>query len=239
MELLKKQGQPSTRLNRGNMLMANSQQVDTQSVKARLDAFIDIHSQYIEAVAGVEEAEAAKRAEVNCMEMLDGGLHRAIAGLSAAMQMDGEWRRNPFGRFGAQGPHSIAAMWYGDEAKAMQDLVVSLRCATGVSKETLAAADRAEQAALKVAEAVPGLELRSAYLRQMRRKRDAMIPQWDAAYNSLRFLTKSVEEQPSLYPTLFPDPRKLKRAKPEAQATPEVASVPTQPANSSDPPKAA
>jgi hypothetical protein len=77
----------------------------------------------------------------------------------------------------------------------------------GLSEATLAAADQVEQAALKVEEALPGLELRRSYLDTARQTRDSLVPQWDAAYFSLRHLTKSLIEEPRLYASLFAGPR--------------------------------
>ncbi len=86
----------SSRLNRGTMILANAQLVNTKSFKARLDAFAGIHGRYIEAHTKVEEAEALERTELQRVEQFDGEQDKAITALSAALLLDGESRRNPF-----------------------------------------------------------------------------------------------------------------------------------------------
>jgi hypothetical protein len=47
MEFMKTVPRPTTRLKRGNVLLANAQGVDTKPVKARLNAFVEIHRRYL------------------------------------------------------------------------------------------------------------------------------------------------------------------------------------------------
>jgi hypothetical protein len=107
----------------------------------------------------------------------------------------------------------------------------------GLSEATLAAADQVEQAALKVEEALPGLELRRSYLDTERQTRDSLVPQWDAAYFSLRHLTKSLIEEPRLYASLFAAPRSSPK-KPKA-ADDSQAAEPTTEAKAGDSPATA
>ena len=58
MELLKRGPKPSTRLKKGNVVLANSQTIDTTPVKERLDAFFAVHSRFIDLHAKVEQAVA-------------------------------------------------------------------------------------------------------------------------------------------------------------------------------------
>lgn len=236
MELLKKQARPSSRVNRGNVLLANTHRVDTTSVQARLDAFADLHSRFLDAHNKVEAAEALKKAEVNSLELLDGDLSKAIDALSAALLLDGEPRRNPFERFADLGPGKTTELSYGECARAVQELVMALRRSHGLSVVTMNTADKAEQAAIKVEEALPGLELRRTYLGLMRRERDSLIPEWDSHYLALRHLTKSLIEQRDLYAALFPDLHKGKKRTPSKPQSDGGDSASAHPGSTGDPP---
>jgi hypothetical protein len=220
MDLLKTALRANTRMKKGNVLLANAQIVNTKPVKARFDAFVETHRRYIEAQANVDEAEGLERAELKRVEQQDGMQDRAIDALSAALLLDGEPRRNPFTRFSDRGPGQIIALSFAEKVKAVHNLVTTLRRSMGLSEATLQAADKAEEAALKVEEAQSGWELRRTNLALVRQARDSLGTQWDTAYSALRNLTKSVVENRDLYATLFARPnRSAKKAKPAGTQT--------------------
>jgi hypothetical protein len=225
MELMKTAPGLSTRLNRGNVVIANAQSVNIKPLKARFTAFVDVQKRYIEAHNTVGEAEGLERAELKRVEQLDGVLERAINALSAALLLDGEPRRNSFARFSDHGPGQICVLPFAEKVKAVHNLVANLQRSTGLSKATVGATNRAEQAALTVEEALPGWELRRTYLTVARQSRDAMEAKWDTAYTALRRLTQSVIEDADLYATLFPRrmKRSAKRANDAQQAQPPEA----------------
>ncbi len=238
MELLKKQARPSTRLNRGNMLLANTHRVDTKSVKARLNAFSDIHSLYIEAHNRREEAEALKGHDALQLEALQRELGKAIAALSAALVIEDEPVRNPFSRFSPIGPRRMATLLPDAAAQAVHHLVVGVRSTMSRSPSVLEMADKVEQAAGKIEDAVAGLEARRTYLGLMRYERNSLNPQWDTAYKSLRHMAKSVAEERDLYTVLFGELRRAKPkvASPPTTATPSGEPRSAEPAATADPP---
>lgn len=207
MDFIKTTPRPTTRLKRGNVLLANAQGIDTSSVRARLETFVDIHRRFIEANARVQEAEGLELLEQERVQQLDGVQAKALAALSATLQLDGEARRNPFGRFIDPTPGEIARMSFADRARTLRHLAATLQRSLGPSKATLAAAAEVAEAAVRVEEALPGLELRRSFLDMARQRRDSLIPQWNAAYFALRHLTRSLIEEPHLYATLFAAPR--------------------------------
>lgn len=213
MSLLKREPRPSTRLSRGDVVLGNAQLVDTRPIKTRFADFSDIHQRYTEAQQKVADAEALENAERKHVEQLNGGQDKALAALSAALLLDGEPRRNLFGRFGPYGRGQLAALGVVDKVAAVGELVANLRRSMGLSEATLAAADQAEQAAALVKEALPAWHMRRAFVRTCRQKRDAIGSQWDIAYRALRHATLSAVEVPHLHKVLFSQKRAAKRIK--------------------------
>lgn len=201
----------STRLTRGNVVLANSQLVDTRPVKARFDTFTAVHQRYLEAHQKVAEAETLEDAELKRIQQLDGTHNKALAALSAALLLDGEPRRNPFGRFAPYGPGQMIALSFADKVASVQNLVATLRRSMGLSDATLAAADKTEQAAAGVEAALPGWNLRRTYTAMARQARDALALQWDTAYRALRHMSLSVVEAPGLHAVLFAQPKRSPR----------------------------
>src|SRR5436853_236546 len=100
-------------------------------------------------------------------------------------------------------PPRFSRLNRGNVVLANSQLVANLRGSLGLSRATLTAALQAEQAAHNLEEALPGWELRRAYLDTARQARDSVGAQWDSAYSALRHLALSYVEQPDLYATLF------------------------------------
>src|SRR4029079_3386786 len=165
---------PSTRLNKGHMLLANAQMVDTRPVQGRLDSFMDVHRRYIEAQVKVDEAVALERAERQRIEQLDGTQDQGLTAVAGALLVNGEPRRNVFARFADRAPGQMSALPCAEKAKAIHNLAANLHRSMGVPEALLVAAAQAEEAACKLEEALPGWELRRGYLSVTRQSRDAL-----------------------------------------------------------------
>ena len=234
MNISRKTPRPSTRLNRGNVVLANSRLIDPQPIKARFDAFVDAHRRYIEAHDRVAEAETLDRAELERIEQINGAVERGLAGLQAALLLDGEPRRNPFGRFAPMGPGQMSALGFSEKVTAAESLVSTLRKSMGLSRGTLAAADKLAREVVRLREALPGWTMRRTFLAMARQERDTLGLQWDTAYRSLRHMSLAVVESPGLHYLLFSQPKRGTRKSKGA----EVADTPVE-ALPPDPPVAA
>ena len=227
MTFLESMPRPSTRLNRGNLILANAAQIDTGRVRARLDAFLEIHRQYLEAQVAVNEAEALVAHERSVVDRLDGDANNALVRLSAAMQLDGEPLRNPFARFAPLGPGKMRLLSWQRKVTAIRALAANLRRSLGVSPAVLAAAAAAEQAAERLETALAGWTLRRTYLGLTRQTRDTLGLQWDDAHRALNLLSRSIIEEPLLHTVLFARPsRPTRRAKQSAAAEPPEVEAP-------------
>ena len=209
---------PSTRLNRGNLILAGAKQIDTGRVRDRLEAFREIHRQYIEAQAAVNEAAALVEHERSEVDRLDGEADKALVMLSAALQLDGEPQRNPFGRFVSLGPGKMKLLSWRRKAAAIRELATTLRHSLGVSQAVLDTAAAAEQAAGRIETALRGWSLRRTYLGLARQTRNTLGLQWDDAHRALNLLSRSVIEEPMLHAVLFARPRRSSRRPKESVA---------------------
>ena len=235
MNISRKTPRPSTRLNRGNVVLANSRLIDPQPIKARFDAFVDVHRHYIEAHDKVAEAETLDRAELERIAQLNGAVERALAGLQAALLLDGEPRRNPFGRFAPKGPGQMSVLGFAEKVTAAESLVSTLRKSMGLSSATLAAADRLAREVARLREALPGWTMRRTFLAMARQERNTLGLQWDTAYRALRYMSLAVVESPGLHYLLFAQPKRgtRKGKVTEVPNTPVDAQPPDPPANHS------
>lgn len=213
MEVLKNAPSRSSRLHKGNVVLANAQKVNTKALKARLNAFADVHRSFLEAQTEVEVAETAERGELKRIEEIDGELEKAITALSAALLLNGEPRRNAFGRFSDYGPGQMVVLPFAEKVRAAYALAANLRRNMGSSPAIITAAEQLEKAAHAVEAALPNWELRRTYLNVAREGRDSLNVRWDTAYTALRLLTQSVVEDPNLYAVLFARPRRPKKTR--------------------------
>ena len=228
MTLLNGNPRPSTRLNRGNLVLANAAQIDTRRVRVRLERFLEVHRRYIDAQAAVNEAEALAAHERGVVDRLDGAVNNALVILSAALQLNGESQRNPFGRFARLGPGKMKLLSCRRKITAIRELAANLRGAMGVGQAVLTAAAAAEQAAAQVETALAGWTLRCTYLSLARQSRDALAPQWDDACRALSLLSRSVVEEPLLHAVLFAGTaRPTRRPKQSSPAEPPMPEVET------------
>ena len=211
MTFLDNNPRPSTRLRRGDLILAGSAVIDTGRVRARLGAFLDRHRRYIEAQAAVNEAAALAKHERGVVDRLDGVLNHALVILSAALQLDGEPQRNPFARFAPLGPGKMKLLSCRRKIAAVGELAANLRGALGVSPAVLEAAAAAERAAAQVETALTGWTLRCSYLCLARQSRDALGIQWDDAHRALDLLCRSIIEEPLLHAVLFARPTRSRR----------------------------
>src|SRR5206468_1461733 len=115
---------------------------------------------------------------------------------------DRQPRRNPFAKYSDHAPSEITGLGYADEAKAIHTLAEVVQRDKSLSHKTHTAAAQADAAAHNLEEALPGWELRRAFLAAVRQERDNLSVQWDLDYTALRHLARSVIEAPQLFERL-------------------------------------
>jgi hypothetical protein len=194
-----------TRLQLGASLLSAAREVDTRLVKERLKRFEQVHKSYATAQRKVDTAEGELEAAMVGIERLDAVQDHAVERLACALSNDGQPRKNPFAAFGAPSPSTVARQPFAEEVDTVHRLVATIQRSKGVSKETLEAAQAADEAASAVEQALVPITKLEQTVADARRNRDAIAKVWETALAALRRGARAAADDgaPDLYPTLF------------------------------------
>jgi hypothetical protein len=213
-------------------LLSAAREVDTRLVKDRLQRFEQVHKSYTTAQRKVDAAESQLQATLAGIEKLDAVQDHAVERLACALSNDGEPRRNPFAAFGEESPSVVARQAFAEEVETIHRLVATIQRSKGMSKETLEAAQAADQAASAVEQALAPIAKLEQTVADARRTRDAIAKVWETALAALRRGARAAADDgaPDLYPTLF----KAWTRTPSRTKTTEEATDPQPPAATPD-----
>lgn len=209
----------------GTTILNGAQLVDTTLIADRLQTFVTAHTALLEAEDAVVAAQSAVDTAVEDVDNIAGHLHEAVDGLERLLIADGGERRNPLVTYGAPSSYAISRQKPVDAVATVRSVVKAILNDRKRSDAVRAAAEAAERAAQSVADGLPGIEERSAKLREARQRRDTLATRWDEAVTHLRHGARYAEGAgvPGIYATLFGSirPRSAKKAKRTATPNPD------------------
>jgi hypothetical protein len=220
------------RLQLGTAVLSAAREIDTRFVKDRLQRFTEAQRSCVNAQRKLDGAQTALSSAKARLDKLDAVQDHALEVLAKAVANDGQPRRSPFTAFGADSPSVIARLQPREEEDAIRRLVATVLRQKGVSKATLAVAEKADQAARAVEQAIAQIATLEHDVVATRQKRDAVGKVWEAAFAALRRGARAAADDgaPDLYPTLFPRlVRAASRTKAPPSPTPAVATEPSTP----------
>ncbi len=196
---------PGSRLQTGTALLAGARGVDTRLITARLKQFERVHKVYADAQARVEKAEAQLRAAQAVLSERDIDQDESVDALARALIADGESRTNPFASFGPLSPAAVMRLPFGDEARAIHQLVSAVRRTKKLPPATVRAAQAADKAAGALERALLPIAKLEGVLREARHTRDAIAQDWENALASVKRGARAAADEgaPRLYDTLF------------------------------------
>jgi hypothetical protein len=207
----------------GDALLDATANIDTSSIKSRLDAFKKVHEKYRAAQKKVQVAEAPLDARRALNGELDAAQDDAVEALVDALVKDGFPRFNPLKGFSTYAPSKLAELGYADEAEEIHKVVKKVLAKKGVSKGTVTAAKAADAAATALEAGLQKVApLQRAYASVLT-QRDALVPAWEAAFAKLKRGARFADEEGAsgLFVALFGTTAKpKKKAKPAPVAAP-------------------
>jgi len=224
-------------LKSGVAILAAARTVDTRLIKDRLAAFDHAQQSYTGAEAKVQHAEAEleKAAAHFRSEQQD-----VVDALARALVADGQPLKNPFAAFGAAAPGTLMRMPPAEAAKALPQLIATMRHSKTQGKATLQALTAAEKTMRALDQALIRIEAMRTATHHARAARDAVAQTWNAALGALKRGARAAADDgaPTLYGTIFDRPTHAtsKNAKPAPAPQPAPVPAPTtSPAPSPDP----
>jgi hypothetical protein len=205
------------RLETGAAILAAAQVVDTAPIKSRLAAFTAAHRSYVAAQDKVDAAEADLRTAQTKIDRRELAADEAVEALALALAA-----------FGPLTPSLVKHLTGNEKATAIHQLVAAVQRAKAVSQETREIANAAEEAGRGLETALVPVDQLEASLREVRRQRDTIGRKWETTLAALRRETRSAADDgaPGLYPALFGEARRRKRAQPVPAPTPAPPDTP-------------
>lgn len=193
------------RIEAGKVVLAAAQSVDTTLVAARLAAFTQAHTQFLEAVerinvaqAGIDNAEALVR---------ERSAHHdtALGKLIAQLVVDGQPRINPLIRYSAETPSGIAAMPPTVRSAVVRELLGYVLRDERLSAGSHDAANACVTATTALDEALSSLTQAETTAADLRHGRDAVADRWDDAFAALKRGARAAADEGAagLYGALF------------------------------------
>lgn len=218
----------AARVERGSATLAAAEFVDVKVIRAGLDAFGEAQRAYAEAHQAVETAETALRAGQDTLLGRDREQDAAVEELARALVHERQPRQNPFAAFGMPAPSRIKSLDFGEQAKAIRQLVAAVHrngAASEATREAALAADRAAQAV--ESELMPVQKL-VANVRATRATRTIAETRWKQALGILKRCARVAASQgaPGLYEALFGPPNRAKKKAPAVTAASDSSTTP-------------
>lgn len=216
----------NAQLKAGAAILAAARTTDTKPVKDRLGAFdhaqqayADAHGKMLHAEADLAKAQAQFRAEQKGV----------VDALARALVADGQSLKSPFAAFGAVTMGKLLRMAPADAAKALPELITTIRRSKALGKVTLDALPKVEKSAAGLQPALAQIEALATAVRNGRSSRHAVAQAWETALGALKRGARAAADDgaPSLYATLFDRPRtKSKNHKPTPAPEPNPTPTP-------------
>jgi hypothetical protein len=223
---------PAWRLRTGESVLSAAREIDTSVVKARLARFERAHRAYVDAHRRVDLADVQLTAAEVRLQNCDALQDKALGVLARALIHDGQPIGNAFAPFGVPPLGKLTRLPFAEEAATIHQLVAAVLREDDLAKDTIQAAQAADQAARAVELALVPLTKMQQGVREARRRRDARGQSWDNALASLKNDARAASRDgtPHVYATLFPPSRVVPKSKAVAATPPGATDNPPTPA---------
>jgi hypothetical protein len=202
-------------------------------VKQRLLAFAAAHRDLVAVHEKLQSVEAGRRAGRTKVARREKEVDAAVEALARAMIIDGHPRTKPFAALGSGAPSDLREVATRDKPKLIHQLAEAAQSSRAAGRNTVAAAQAADQAANKLQTAILALGPLDAARAELGGQRDTLGQPWDRALGVLRRAVHAAEDNGAtgLYTALFglaaPAVRKNGKAAPAPAPQPAPTPVST------------
>ena len=208
---------PGIRLQKGAVVLAAAQMVETKAVKDSLEEFKNAHRSYSDAQAKADRAAAEVRAAKAELAQIEAEQDEAIEELARCLIADRQPRGKPFSKFNAAAPGVIVRLAFAAKAQAVHALTTAVQDDASLSSASRKAAANAEKVAVKLEATLAPIDALRNGAQAARQQRDQIAQLWDNAFSELRHAARAANRRvPGLYIALFGRPvRSTKKTQPE------------------------
>jgi len=197
------------KLEAGASILDAAETVDIEPIAEHVATFAQVQGQFRTAQQRIDLLATQLATARRTLRQLDAQQAAAVNMFAAALALAGWPRLNPFAAFGAPPPSALVRLPYAKEAATIHRVVAAVMQTKPARRETIEAAQRADEAATAVELGLKIVAKQQSILRALRHQRNNIVQHWTASVAALKHRTHAAaDDAPTLHVVLFERPKR-------------------------------